>query len=305
VLAALLTVLLVRQPVVALPSQRFDGLGVVTLTTAIAGLLLLLNRGNHLGWVSLPMLVLCGGACCCLGFFVYHETRCAEPMIDLRLFRHAAFAIANLAAVLLNIASFTIMLLVPYYLLIYFHASAVTGGLLLAMSPLGMLLASPLGGQLLYRVSAHRLSLYGLALATGGLLGISQWQPHTVTLLVASLLLLQGFGQGLFQVANMDFIMGGIPRHQQGVAGSLTMLTRTIGVVAGATLGSGIFGLLQPHYTVWLQATGLSGSDLSLRAFMLAFQGAFWCATAVAAVACVLMWSSRYAMQPKMTRTPL
>jgi EmrB/QacA subfamily drug resistance transporter len=295
VLAALLTVLLVRQPIVVLPSQRFDGPGAVTLTAAIAGLLLLLNRGNHLGWLSLPMLLLCGGACGCLGFFVYHEARCAEPMLDLRLFRHTTFAIANLAAVLVHIAGFTIMLLVPYYLLTYFHAFAAAGGLLLAMSPLGIMLASPLGGRLLYRVSAHRLSLSGLILATGGLLGISQWQPHTAILLVAGLLLLQGFGQGLFQVANMDFVMGGIPRQQQGIAGSLTMLTRTIGVVAGATLGAGVFGLLQPRYTVRLQAAGVSGSDLSSQAFILAFQGAFWCATVVAAVACVLMWCSRYA----------
>jgi EmrB/QacA subfamily drug resistance transporter len=305
VLAALLTVVLVRQPVVVLPSQRFDALGAVTLTAAIAGLLLLLNRGNHLGWLSLPMLVLCGGACGCVGFFVYHEARCAEPMVDLRLFRHAAFSMAYLAAVLSNVASFTIMLLIPYYLHTYFQVSAIAGGLLLAMSPLGMMLASPLGGRLLYRASTPRLSLYGLALATGGLLGISQWQPHTATLLVAGLLFLQGFGQGLFQVANMDFIMGSIPRHQQGIAGSLTMLTRTIGVVAGATLGSGIFGFLQPYYTVRLQAAGVSDSALSVQAFMLAFQGAFWGATAVAAVACVLMWSSRYAMLPKVARTPL
>jgi EmrB/QacA subfamily drug resistance transporter len=304
-LAAVLTAWLVQQPIVVLPSRRLDSLGAVTLTAAIAGLLLLLNRGNHLGWLSLPMLLLCGGACGCLGFFVYHEARCVEPLLDLRLFRHAAFAIANLAHVLVNVASFTIMLLVPYYLLTYFRTSAATGGLLLAMSPLGMTLASPLGGRLLHRVSAYRLSLYGLALATGGLLGIGQWQPHTATLLVAGLLLLQGFGQGLFQVANMDFVLGGMLRHQQGVAGSLTMLTRTIGVVAGATLGSGIFGLLQPRYTVRFQAAGVSGGDLSSQAFILAFQGAFWCATVVAAVACVLMWSSRYATLPKMARTPL
>jgi hypothetical protein len=157
----------------------------------------------------------------------------------------------------------------------------------------------------LSRISTYHLSLSGLALATGGLLGIGQWQPHTAMLLVAGLPLLQGFGQGLFQVANMDFIMGSIPRHQQGIAGSLTMLTRTIGVVAGATLGSGIFGLLQARYALQLQAAGVAGSDPSAQAFMLAFQGAFWCATAVAAVACVLLWSSRYAIRPKVPRTPL
>jgi hypothetical protein len=89
--------------------------------------------------------------------------------------------------------------------------------------------------------------------------------------------------------------MGIIPRHQQGVAGSLTMLTRTIGVVGGATLGSRIFALLLPSYTIQLQDVAGPDVDVASQAFMLAFQGAFWAATAIAALAGGLMWSSRFA----------
>jgi EmrB/QacA subfamily drug resistance transporter len=297
-LSAILTVLLVRQPATIAPGQRFDGLGAATLTAAIAGLLLMLNQGNHFGWLSLPTLLLCGGACGCLGFFMWHQGRCAEPVLDLSLFRHGAFAIANAAHVLVNVAGFTVMLLVPYYLLTYYHASAVAGGVLLSMSPLGTMLASPIGGRLLSSLSAPRLSLAGITLVSAGLLGVGLWQVSSVTALVAGTLLVQGLGQGLFQVANMDYVMGSIPRHQQGVAGSLTMLTRTVGVVGGATLGSGIFGLLQPHYTAQLQAASTPVADLGAQAFMLAFQGVFWCAAAVAAVAGVLMWSSRFTAAP-------
>jgi hypothetical protein len=138
----------------------------------------------------------------------------------------------------------------------------------------------------------------GLCLVSTGLLGISQWHAHTRTALIVGMLGLQGFGLGLFQVANMDFVMRVIPRHQQGVAGSLTMLTRTIGVVAGVTFGSFFLGLLQARYTVQLQTTGASVAAVSPHAFLLAFQGVFQYAAAIAAIAAVLMWTSRFTTTP-------
>ena len=297
-LAAVLTVFWVRQPVVVASGQRFDSVGAATLTAAIAGLLLALNQGNRLGWSALPTLLVGGSAGGCLGFCIWHELRCAEPVLDLRLFRHVAFAIANMAHVLVNSAGFTVMLLVPYYLLNSYHASAFVGGVLLAMSPLGTMITSPLGGRLVSRFAANDLGLCGLGLAIAGLWGISQWQAHSATALVAGMLVLQGCGMGLFHIANMDFVMGVIPRRQQGVAGSLTMLTRTVGVVAGATLGSGVLGLLQARYTLQLQAAGVSVATIGPQAFILAFQGAFQYAAALTAVAAILLWSSRFTAAP-------
>jgi MFS family permease len=292
--AAVLTVFWVRQPVSVTPGQRFDSLGAATLTAAIAGLLLALNQGNRLGWLALPTLLLGGGAGGCLSFCIWYELHCVEPVIDLRLFRHAAFSIANMAHVLVNSASFTVMLLVPYYLLNSYQASAFIGGMLLAMSPLGIMIASPLGGWLVSRFASRHLNLCGLSLVSVGLLGISQWQAHAAIPLVAGMLVLQGLGLGLFQVANMDFVMGVIPRQHQGVAGSLTMLTRTVGIVTGATLGSFLLGLLQSRYIMQLEAAGVSAATIAPQAFLLAFQATFQYAAALAVVAGVLLWSSRF-----------
>jgi MFS family permease len=297
-IAAVFTLYWVQQPVRAHHGQHFDSLGAAALTAAIAGLLLTLNQGNRLGWFTLPTLLLGGGAWACLGFCIWYELRCAEPVVDLRLFRHAAFAMANMAHVLVHIATFTVLLLVPYYLLNTYQTSALLGGVFLAMAPLGTMLAAPLGGWLLSRYASRHLSLCGLCLVSAGLLGISQWHAHTATTLIVSMLGLQGFGLGLFQVANMDFVMGVMPRHHQGVAGGLTMLTRTIGVAAGATLGSFLLGVLQAHYTVQLVAASVSVADIAPQAFLLAFQVVFQYAAATAAVAAALLWSSRFITTP-------
>jgi hypothetical protein len=53
-------------------------------------------------------------------------------------------------------------------------------------------------------------------------------------------LLLQGAGPGLFQVAYSDLVVAALPVSARGVAGSLTMVTRTVGIVLGATVWMGV-----------------------------------------------------------------
>jgi EmrB/QacA subfamily drug resistance transporter len=302
-LSAILMCLLWQRPVMVKSGQRFDALGAVTVTLSLATLLLGFNQAQHRGWLSFPVLLLGGGACGCLVLFVRHERRYPEPIIDLGLFRQMAFSIANVVHVLANAASFTILLLVPYFLLNYLHLSAAVGGVLLAMSPLGAVCASPVSGWLLSRFAARHLSLCGLFLIMFGLWGISLWQADAVAVHIAGALWIQGVGLGLFQVANMDFVMGVIPRTQQGVAGSLTVLMRTIGVVSCATVGSLLLAAGQAHNARQLQAGGISAAAANTQAFIVAFQWVFLGATGVALVAAACMWSSRFAALPTPSET--
>jgi MFS family permease len=202
-----------------------------------------------------------------------------------------------------NIAGFAVFLLVPYYLITYQQGSAVAGGLLLAVAPLGAVIASPISGWCLQRLTSYRLSLGGILLMTVGLASISRWHGNTSVLGIAGSLWLQGFGLGLFQVANMDFVMGTIPRFQQGVAGSLTTLTRTLGVIACATLGAVVFGWLQAYYTSQLSAAGVAVVDSQTQAFLPAFQWVFRGAAVVAALTYVVMWGSRWVVWRQWTAT--
>ena len=53
--------------------------------------------------------------------------------------------------------------------------------------------------------------------------------------MILATLALHGIGLGLFQVAYADIVVGALPRQERGVAGSLTMVTRTVGVMGAAT----------------------------------------------------------------------
>ena len=172
--------------------------------------------------------------------FVFWEGRAAQPIIQIELFRSPRFAVVNLVSAAIYLVTFSVMLIGPYFLVRYTGLTLLQAGFVLASGFIAMAVASPFAGTLVARVGAQWIAPLG-ALATGiGLFAVGTWQPDTPTLLMVLSLGLQGIGTGFFQVAYMDIVMAASPLAHRGVAGSLSMLTRTIGVVTGAaalTLG--------------------------------------------------------------------
>jgi hypothetical protein len=132
-----------------------------------------------------------------------------------------------------------------------------------------MMAASPLAGRLLERMPANRIALAGAALSGVGLIAIGSWNidPVSRTPALLAALIAQGFGVGLFQVAYMDVVIGTIPQRDRGVSGSIAMLTRTLGIVGGATLLTLLFNSVD-HRAL---SGGASVSDAFMAAFRLTF----------------------------------
>jgi len=58
----------------------------------------------------------------------------------------------------------------------------------------------------------------------------------------------QGIGLGLFQLAYSDIVTATLPLRDRGVAGSLVLLTRTLGTVTAASVVLMVFGILNMKY---------------------------------------------------------
>jgi dipeptide/tripeptide permease len=69
-----------------------------------------------------------------------------------------------------------------------------------------------------------------------GLLPLAFTGEATAVIAVALLLIVEGLGQGLLNVAYTDLVTDTLPEHDRGVAGSLSLLTRTLGIVSGASV---------------------------------------------------------------------
>ena len=176
-----------------------------------------------------------------------------------------------LLAFLSNHAQFAVWLLVPFFLIGPLGLSPTVGGLVFALTPLANALVAPLGGALTDRVGARGPLACGLALEVAGLLTIATLTGGTSLVLVGVAMALVGLGVGLFQVPNLTQMMASFPPAQQGVAGGLAFLSRTLGSAVGVQVTAALFDA----------RVGRDG-------FLSAFHAAFLAAAAVCAVGAVL-----------------
>ena len=220
--------------------EPFDFLGAVLLAAALTAMLLTFNRISELAAMPLGTVALALFAA-----FFRHEARCKNPIIDPSVFRLPDFAVLNLANVLINLAAFSVWLLVPFYLTRATDLPLAASGAILATASLGMAAFAPIAGRLAGRIAASHLVLTGAVLIGLGLLLIATWQRGTPAAWLVATLLLQGAGGGVFQLAYTDIVTATIPPQHRGVAGSLAMVTRTVGTVSAAALVMLLFAQLE------------------------------------------------------------
>jgi EmrB/QacA subfamily drug resistance transporter len=222
----------------------FDIPGGIALALGLVTMLMAFNRIRELSavWLGLLSAVAFAG-------FIFRQSRAARPIIDFAVFRLPGFAMLNLVSVLANLAAFSVWLLVPYYLTRVTGYSLGESGAILASGALGAVLAAPIGGRLIgQRMSAERLALAGAAGIGAGLVLLSIWTERTPTAVRVAGLIVQGVGLGLFQLAYTDIVAAALPLGDRGVAGSLALLTRTLGTVAAASIVLMVFESLHSEH---------------------------------------------------------
>jgi EmrB/QacA subfamily drug resistance transporter len=269
--------------------EGFDAFGALLLVLAIAMALLALNHLQVRDPLSLLItLALFAAAAWFVCAFAWHEGRTAHPIIDVRYFRDADFSLLNVAHTLLSLAGFTIFLLAPFYLDAIGNLSAPVAGLVLAAAPLGLIVSSPVAARLSGAIHPRRMALIGAALSAAGLLAISLLgeRQNLVILMLASSL--QGFGMGLFQVAYFDIATATLPKQNRGVAGSLVLMTRTVGLVMGASV-------LMLAFRGLSEAAGGTGHT----ALLAGFSGAFAIAGAISLLVVLAALSRGWAKSEK------
>lgn len=221
--------------------QPLDLAGALTLALGLGLTLFVASRGLDWGWFAPVTIALIATAAIVLFVFVIIERKADQPLIDIALFRIAGFARANVLNALANASMFSIWFLGPYLLVDVRGQDSIEGGLLLGTTPTFTALAAWLAGKYVTKFGLLGLSRFGLFSQGLGLLLFSRAGAETSTLFLVVALAIVGIGLGSFQVPNMSFVMGSIPRSQQGVAGGMTQMTRTAGLVAGLAIWNTAF----------------------------------------------------------------
>ena len=205
-------------------NPKFDFPGLLFSTLGFGFLLYGFSEAGSDGWDSATVVVsLTVGAIFILAF-IWRELTTDKPMLDLRVFKYDIFALTTIISMIVNMAMFGAMILLPIYLQNIRGFSALDSGLLMLPGAIVMGIMSPISGALFDKIGARWLGVIGLTITV-----ITTWQFTKLSMSTsyAHLLLLyvfRMFGMSFIMMTIMTEGLNQLPRHlgAHGTAASNT-----------------------------------------------------------------------------------
>jgi MFS family permease len=186
--------------------------------------------GHPMGWTNPMVLGMLFGGLALLIIFVYVETKVAEPLFRISLFRIRAFAFGNVASLMLAMGRggmqfMLIIWLQGIWLPLHGYSYSQTplwAGIYLVPLTVGFLVSAPLSGILSDKFGAKAFTVGGALITGAAFLLLLLFVPVNFTYWEFALVIaLNGFGSGLFVSPNWAEMMNAVPPDRRGAAGGM------------------------------------------------------------------------------------
>src|ERR1700742_1909573 len=236
---------------------RIDWWGNITFAVGLSSVLIAITSGVHpTGWQSPFVLATLVVGIVLLIAFVVIESRVAEPMIRLSLFRIRAFSAGNFATLAAALAQgglqfMLIIWLQGIWLPLHgydYSDTPLWAGIFMLPLTAGFLIAGPAAGALSDRVGARGIASAGMLLFGLSFVGLLLLPINFPYWAFAMLIGLNGIGSGMFAAPNTSAIMGSVLPSERGVVSGMRATFQN----SGTALSIGVF--------FSLMVVGLAGS---------------------------------------------
>jgi len=201
--------------------------------------------GHTMGWTSPDVIGELAGGVAVLALFAWVETRVANPMFRLPLFRIRAFTAGNVASLLAALGRGGMMFILIIWLQgiwlpqhgYSFGSTPLWAGIYMLPLTVGFLVAGPVSGYLSDHFGARPFATGGMVVAAASF-GLLELLPANFSYVwFALLLLVNGLAMGLFSSPNRAGIMNSLPPRQRGAGAGMTATFQNAAMV----LSIGIF----------------------------------------------------------------
>jgi len=196
-------------------------------------------------------------------------------MVDLSLFRNRLYSASNLSSFLSFVPMFSVILLMPFYMVEILGFSTKEVGMALISVPVAMALVSPFSGWIYDRTKSPLPGSLGIALCVLALYLMANLGVNSGFWDIVFLLSMIGIGMGMFQSPNNTIIMSSVPKNRLGIASGLLAMVRTLGMVTGTAVSGAVFNSI------------LNSRQAAGATYETAFLAGFHYAFLVSAVICV------------------
>ena len=213
--------------------------GIVSLSTAVLGVLTIFTLGGQqLAWSS-PELIMIGVVSFVSAVaFYYAEKRAREPIVELTLFRRSAFSLTAASVFAINFGMFALFAYSPLFFQGTLGYTPLEVGWAMLSLSVGWSLGTVILGQIANRLSHKSAAILGSAVVTAGcavVLGFHSSTSLTTILIVFQLI---GLGVGFITLANLLVIQNSVEPQDLGVATATFQFAK----IFGGTVGIGICG---------------------------------------------------------------
>ena len=225
-------------PTVVRRRVRIDWLGALLLTAGVCTLLIWTSlAGNSFDWVSGATVAMVGGGIVLLAGAVYVESRAAEPIVPLSLFRNRTVSLTVVASALVGIAMFGGTVFLSQFFQTSLGKSPTVAGLMSLPLVFGLLVSSTVAGQLITKWGRWKGFLVGGAVTMlAGMLLLGTIGLDTSVVLIGLYMAVLGVGVGLLMQNLVLAAQNDVPASELGAATSVVSFFRSMGGAIGVSV---------------------------------------------------------------------
>jgi len=257
---------------------QFVGLFLIVYFLNIIEISKITLESSIIGIIALIFLIL----------FIWNEKVSKTPLLNLSLFKNRTFTAFNISLLFNYLCMYMILFIMPFYLKMVLHLNDRYIGLILAVSPVVMMLMAPLSGYLSDKIGSRPLALTGSLICAGALYSMNQLTLFSSAYDVTLRLGLLGLGAAIFQSPNNKAIMNFASKKESGTISSIVVTMRNLGMVFGVSIAGlllhttisstllekeKLFNLAAYDFTQGMHLVVLFGAVLSVAMAVLAVVG--------------------------------
>ena len=239
-------------------NMTLDQLSLVLSSVGFAGLLYGFSSAGEEGWASLEVYGTIMIGAISLVLFVTRQLKLDKPMLDFRVYQYPMFALSSVITILMNMALFSAMILLPIYVQTIRGISPIQSGLLMMPGGLIMGIMSPITGKLFDKWGARILAIIGITITV-----ISTYYFSTLSLTtpyseLVILYTVRSFGMAMVMMPIMTNGLNQLPRRLYPHGTAMNNTLQNVGGAIGSALLITVYSKQSDFHSEALMTTAMS-----------------------------------------------
>lgn len=229
-----------------------------------------MSEAGSAGWTDPIVLTTIVVGAIAIILFIIQQLKADHPMLDFRVFKYSIFTLSSVINIIITVALYTGMFLLPIYLQNLVGFTALESGLLMLPGALAMLIMSPISGILFDKFGPRPLAIVGMVITVVTTYEFTRLTIDTSYGHIVLMYAVRAFGMSLLMMPVMTAGMNQLPQHLNSHG---TAMSNTLRQISGS-IGTSLITTIYTNRTTFHYANMADQTNTTDPFFMNSFQAA-------------------------------